>query len=415
MEQIPYVSAVLLPFKKHHNISSLEWFATRRCKIYSLTLSLPLNNATFHVKNLEVDNIELSITSKIGMQACKPLFESCLRFKIKSIDLTAAIDKEVMEQLSLFTENIEKMRISNACNQSNFLNRDMLSRWKLKEIILVGSIVNKVLITLLLQTCTELISIELHLWSKLWNDSVVIEVITHCPQLERLLFTEYRNITYNSLIAISERGLSLKVLNIGYIPNIPNADIARRCSHALSCIRHLATTHIIGHDANILIPYLTGLTSVDLNYYSRVYIPLLTQYCHKLTKIAVFKNSYPVSDILSLCRSKPLLQHIHFENGASITDTTLIELLYACPHLHTLYLSYETTITDTGILALSEHCPQLQWLNIRKCHKVTEAAVLQLLQRCRKLTRLDVSSSSLSEETWTQLDKNIQKRVSLWE
>ena len=50
--------------------------------------------------------------------------------------------------------------------------------------------------------------------------------------------------------------------------------------------------------------------------------------------------------------------------------------------------------------------------SIRECIQVTETAVLQLLQRCRKLTRLEVSSSSLSEETWTQLDKNTQKRVS---
>ena len=102
--------------------------------------------------------------------------------------------------------------------------------------------------------------------------------------------------------------------------------------------------------------------------------------------------------------------------GSSVrfTDTTLVELVHACPHLHTLDLSYENDITDIGILALSDHCPQLQLLAINKCHKVTEAAVLQLLQRCRKLTRLYVSKSTVSEETWTQQDKNIQKRVCRW-
>ena len=98
-------------------------------------------------------------------------------------------------------------------------------------------------------------------------------------------------------------------------------------------------------------------------------------------------------------------------NRVRFTDTALLELIHACPHIHTLCLSYETDITDIGILALSEHYPLLQELDIGKCHKITEAAVLQLLQRCLKLTTLEVSSSSLSKETWIQLDKNTQKRV----
>ena len=95
-----------------------------------------------------------------------------------------------------------------------------------------------------------------------------------------------------------------------------------------------------------------------------------------------------------------------------LTDEVLVEVIHACPQLHTLHLPYETDITDIGILALSEHCLQLWLLAISKCEQVTEAAVLQLLQRCHKLTTLYVSSSSLSEDTWTQLDKNTQKRVS---
>ena len=153
---------------------------------------------------------------------------------------------------------------------------------------------------------------------------------------------------------------------------------------------------------------------MDLNYFCDSYIPLLTQHCHKLTKVAVYHNIYFVADILSLCRANPLLQKLRCCSLCSVTDTALKELIHACPHIHTLWLPYETDVTDIGILALSEHCPQLQMLIINKCYKVTETAVLQLLQRCRKLTRLEVSSSSLSKETWTQLDKNIQKRVSRW-
>ena len=88
-----------------------------------------------------------------------------------------------------------------------------------------------------------------------------------------------------------------------------------------------------------------------------------------------------------------------------ITDTTLIELVHACPHLHTLYLPHETDITDIGILALSEDCPQLQRLELIFCHKVTETSILQLLQHCRQLRELSVSKSSLSAETAAEIKR----------
>ena len=119
------------------------------------------------------------------------------------------------------------------------------------------------------------------------------------------MLSSINNITYKSLIALSERGLPLKELDMSYIPNIPTTDIARRCSHALSCIRHIYTNHLYGNgqDATILIPYMTGLTSVDLDYYCDSYIPLLTQHCHKLTKIDVRDINYTVIDLLSLYKS----------------------------------------------------------------------------------------------------------------
>ena len=261
-----------------------------------------------------------------------------------------------------------------------------------------------------MQACTELTSIKLD--SCNIDDAAVIAIAQHCPKLETLLLRS-NNITWTSLLTLSERSLPLKELDIESFPNIPTADIAGCCSHALSCIRHLNTNHVNQNDqdATILIPYMTGLTSLYLYYYTSAYIPLLTQHCSKLTEIAVADKYCTVADILSLCRANPLLQELNGFSPICFNDSTLIELIHTCPHLHTLYLPYETTITDIGILALSEHCPQLQELSINKCRKVTETAVLQLLQRCRKLSRLRASSSSLSKETWTELDKNTQKRV----
>ena len=155
---------------------------------------------------------------------------------------------------------------------------------------------------------------------------------------------------------------------------------------------------------------MTGLTSIILNYNNDIFIPLLTQNCHKLTTVHLDTNC-TVGHILSLCHANPLLQELIYHGNGCITDTILIALIHACPHLHILYLPQQTNITDTGILALSERCLQLCHLNISNCDSITESAVQKLLQRCCKLTKLEVSICSLSKETWTQLDKNTQKRV----
>ena len=247
------------------------------------------------------------------------------------------------------------------------------------------------------------------------DDAAVIAIVQHCPKLKTLILRS-GNIAWTSLLTLSERGLPLKELDFYCIPNIPTVDIARRCSHALSCIRHLSTNYLNDNsqDDIMLIPYMTGLTSVEFNNDYKIIIPILTQYSHKLTQIRVNNKDFSISSIVKLCHANPVLQVLNIGFEFDVTDTALIELLHACPHLHSLRLSYETDITDIGILALSEHCTQLQWLDVRKNKHLTEAAVLQLLQRCHKLTTLEVSSSSLSEETWTQLDKNTQKRVSRW-
>ena len=263
-----------------------------------------------------------------------------------------------------------------------------------------------------MQTCTELTKIKLIGTDS--NDATVVVIAQHCPKLEKLRIHD-NPITITSLLALSEKGLPLEELIIPCIPYIPTADMAKRCSHALSRIRYLRTgnSHCGGQDTTVVLPYLTGLTRLRLNCSRQFSIPLLTHHCHKLTKIEVTDYEYTIHDILSLCHANPLLQVLDYSVGV-INDAALMELIHACPHLHTLYFPDETTITDIGILALSEHCTQLQLLHIYRCQQITVVAVLQLLQRCRKLTRLVVSSSSLSEETWTQLDKNTQKRVIRW-
>ena len=412
LDLIPYCPPVKLPSWKQSNKSVLQWFAKRKCRISSLTIRLPGDNPGLDVKNLQVEYIELEMLLNTSSESLKPIFENNKVCKIRSLYLLGNQNRKVMKKLIACTKNVKKLRIYYSDNFMDWLTVDILQNWKLDSINLSGPTTTRMnSLTLIVQTCTELTSIKLD--SNSIDDSTVIAIAQHCSKLQTLVI-ESSKITYISLIVLSERNLPLKELNIDYIPNIPTADIARRCSHALSCIRHVHTYHLDrnGQYATILLPYLTGLTSVHLNYHANIYIPLLTQHCHKLTKVNI--NICNVTDIMSLCRANPLLQELALYYAARITDTALIELIHACPHLHKLYLPKETDITDIGILALSEHCQQLKQLVLSKCNKVTETAVLQLLQRCRKLTRLDLSRSSLSEETWTQLDSNTQKRVNRW-
>ena len=379
-----------------------------------LDITLPGDNPGLHVQNIKVNELDLHIQSNITMESCESLLENDMVGKVRSVNIKGNQSKEVMEQLSVCTGNVKQLTIRSSSNFKNWITVDILSRWKLSEIEIASTVITIPLILCIVQACSELTSIELDCTTV--DDAAVIAIAQHCPKLEILKVSPACPITYNSLIALSEYKLHLKQLNIPNIPIIPTADIARRCSHALSLIRQLNTDYLFMNwqDANILLPYMTGLTSVYVNYRVPIYIPLLTRHCKQLTKIEVLCADCLAEDILSLCCANPLLQVLALYNPKTVTDTALIELVHACPHIHTLYLTDETDVTDIGILALSEHCPQLHWLNLRRCTQVTESAVLQLLQRCHKLTKLDISSSSLSEETWTQLDKNTQKRVRRW-
>ena len=385
------------------------WCSLKKLRIESISISLPdMYHQLF--LNLLCDKIYLHLDAEVSLQHIEFIKE--YGSKVSSLRIMRKQRKAVMQKLSTYIPNVTTLHICESTTHTiEWLTEEVVSNWKLQSLIVKDGYIE--VIMNIIKHCTELTYMYLQLENNI-NDAAVTAIAQHCPKLQKLILDSRITITYNSLIALSEQCLFLKELDIPSIPNIPTADIARRCSHTLSCIRQLFTIYLYrkNQDASILIPYMTGLSIVYLDYYFHSYIPLLTQHCHKLTEIAVTDKYCSVSDILSLCCANPLLQKFDYGWECCITDTALIELIHACPHLHTLRLPYETNITDIGILALSEHCPPLQWLDVSNCKQITEAAILQLLQRCRKLTRLEVSSSSLSEETWTQLDSNIQKRVS---
>ena len=313
----------------HNKIYILSWFEKRQCRINSLFIHLP--GVLCYLPNLKVDFFDLEINFTTNLDYLKPLQDGYIGSKVRSIYINENKNQDVIEQLSVYTWNVSKLDLNNSFCCIDWLSVDILSRWKLEEICIYHGIITNPLILLIVQTCKELTSIELNCTI---DDDVVITITQHCPKLETLLLRS-NHITWTSLLALSERGLPLKELKMTRIPNIPTADIARRCSHALSCIRELNTHYLEqnGQDAIIFIPYMTGLTSLILNYNNDIFIPLLTQNCHKLTTVHLDTNC-TVGHILSLCHANPLLQDLIYHGNGCITDAVLIELVHACPHLH---------------------------------------------------------------------------------
>ena len=411
MEQIPHIPSVELPYNKIPTLLTLQWFAKRKCRIRSVDVKLTADNPVFNVTNLKVNNFRLLLDSDTTAKSLKLLIDINMGGKVNEIDIRGNQNRAVMEQLSDCTRNVQTLNFRFPENCLDWLTADILSRWKLTEIHLYGFGITTTVVLLIISTVPDLIRV--YFAGNSIDDAAVIAIAEQCPKLETL-YIDSTIITVASILAFSERGLPLKELDMSYIPNIPTTDIARRCSYVLSLIYRMNTDnlHQNGQDANILLPYMTGLKFVDLKYRCHLYMPVLTQYCHKLTEIAVSDKYCTVADILSLCQANPLLQNITFIPHFGLTDTALIELIHACPHLHMLRLPYETDITDTGILALSERCTQLYYLCISNSNKVTEVAVLQLLQCCQKLYYLSVSKLSLSAETAAEIKRT--RRITIF-
>ena len=394
---IPYCPPIEFPSSLKWNMPSVYWSLKRRCKIETLSIRVPVDN---HVKGLHVNNFHLYVFSNTTIEHIKCLNENIILSYVTMIVVNGNIDKEVMDQLISCTGNVKQLTIRNSDNCMDWLTVDILTKWKLKEIDIKGTTITAQFFILISElTCIKLNSYNI-------NDDIVIYIAQNSPHLERLQFSS-ENITEVSIFSLSKMCLFLKELDIRFIPKFSTPGFAYYCSHALSCIRHLSTDQIDRNkqDATILIPYMTGITSLDLGYSFYSNVQLLTQYCHKLTRIYVYGDNYHVTDILSLFCANPLLEEIACYYPCKITDTALIELIHACPHLHSIFLPYVTTISDISILALSEHCTQLQQLVCEECKDITETAVVELVQRCRKLTDFRVHSNSLSEETRKELKK----------
>ena len=159
---VPYSSPVVLPSRNHKSIITLNWFAKRQCRISSLTIELPGCNPGLQVENLPVDNFDLQIHSNTAIEELiKYLLEKNLGYKVKTIYVDGNQNREVMEKLSACTSNVTQLRSSYSDNCMEWLTADILSKWKLTDINMEGETVTALLVSLIVQTCSELTSIKL--------------------------------------------------------------------------------------------------------------------------------------------------------------------------------------------------------------------------------------------------------------
>ena len=179
------------------------------------------------------------------MEECKSFLESNMKYKVKQLQVSEDQNKEVMKLLLDSIRNVEVLNLDCSSNCQDWLTIDIFTKWKLTKLSM-----NELRIPLIMniiQKKNELIYIEL-LDCQI-DDTIIITIAQYCPKLEKLVLNS-KNLTYTSLIALSERGLPLKelvILNYMSILNIPTAALAAQCAHSLSRIYTLTTNDTFPH------------------------------------------------------------------------------------------------------------------------------------------------------------------------
>ena len=153
---ITHCPPVEFPYCKHTNIQALNWLSTRQFKISCGTIYLPCDSNSQIMKNLQVEKFNIHIQSRVTTAEISILFvESNIGCKVRQIHLCGNQSKDVMEQLSIFTRNVEQLHLYSD-NSHSWLSADILRIWKLKRISLNGPNLTISMILLIVQTCAEL-------------------------------------------------------------------------------------------------------------------------------------------------------------------------------------------------------------------------------------------------------------------
>ena len=400
LQCVPHCPAVIPPsnyyFTPHYMkiMCKWLWFAVKRLRIQSINIHLPGSNNMLYM-NILFQNIELVINSDCTVEDIQILKDHGL--KVTSLRIVDNQHREVIEQLSKYVPNVIKLYIDYTCESINWLTEELVSNWNLQYIDIQSG--NTEIIVNIIKYCPELYYICLCSEDDI-QDAGVIAICQHCLKLKKLIILS-DVLTHKSLLALSEQGTTFEELETLPYIDIPTADIAKRCSHALSCIRHLNTRDFHIQNKTLYIPYLTGLQDLHLDSSEDLtLIPLFNKYCHTLKRLGIGNNTTAIKfiDILPLVKANIYLQDISVGKKTIFTDTMLLQLVQTTStyNLHTLCLCFQPHLTDNSILALSKHCTQLTQVYLSHSHLITKSGIIQLLQHLPYLQCLHVSDLSLT-------------------
>ena len=292
---IPYAPPLDLSKNQHQNASLLSWIMKRRLRVRFLRIKLPGNNPVLNMNNILVENVELRLSHGVTQEDFKHFQGSSLRNKISIICISADMNKEVITHICSCIDYVNKLHIRNCSNSDEWLTSNILEKWNLQDVSIDRCI--NMSIDPLISSFSEVTSLTFH--DTTMDDTTVLAIAQHCLKLRRLHLYSF-DLTVASLLALSEQKLPLEWLDIPIIPIIPTANVARRCSHALSCMDSLSIGLTLNYEPNapLCIPYLTEIKWLYLNVAKFAYMDKLIKHCTKLECI---------SAVIGMCSTANLL------------------------------------------------------------------------------------------------------------
>lgn len=107
LNSIPYCPPISIPYKTHIDVSALDWLSKRQCKLKYLLRWIHRNHPVIDVKDLQMDYCNLFIINKTNMNNITTMIENELIFIVRSLSIEGNQHKEVMDQLSTYTMNVQ--------------------------------------------------------------------------------------------------------------------------------------------------------------------------------------------------------------------------------------------------------------------------------------------------------------------
>ena len=302
---------------------------------------------------------------------------------------------------------------------------------KLTHLDISGTSISDAELTLFVQTCTQLLSINLSKCRKV-TDAGIMQVVKACRQIQRLLLNESTaysgNVTDAGMASIALYSNDLEELKICFCPSVTDAGV--QCV-AEGC-HNLKSLYITGcpglSDAAVIAvanncSTLERLTASQVVHLTSMSINRLLSQCRSLQCLQL-ETSDSLTGI-SFTNNDPSDVHLHkalLENNLETEDASSFRLVdsdpeSSCPtplktitdstsqygaNLIIIDLSFCFQMDDGSIDQIAKHCPQLRYISVRGCYLLSDAAIETVARRCSLLQVLDISgNSSMSSSSLT--------------